>query len=204
MPSDTVTVFFTDRPERIAGNMARSRTASKSDPPNADISILEGKKLRQVVTVLDNPELKGDDLTYSVKILQGAAPAKAAGVSVFIDIIGRPLTPVSRRHHQSRQWANCSTGTQKSATNKSSSSWRRQNQRRAPSLNSRLGSMISSTASITNGRTRRLTCRSRRSAANPRVFGCGAFAEATVHLEGRRSVGGWITSICRNQVTTCP
>jgi hypothetical protein len=43
--------------------------------------------------VLDNPELKGDDLTYSVKILQGDAPAKAAGVSVFIDIIGRPLPP---------------------------------------------------------------------------------------------------------------
>ena len=36
------------------------------------------------------------------------------------------------------------------------------------------------------------------------VFGCGAFAEAAVHLEGRRPVGGWVTGICRNQVTTCP
>ena len=60
-----------------------------------DFSILEGKELRQVVAVLQNPELKGDDLTYTVKVLQGEMPAKGADVSVFIDIIGMPLTPVS-------------------------------------------------------------------------------------------------------------
>jgi hypothetical protein len=37
------------------------------------------------------------------------------------------------------------------------------------------------------------------------VFGCsGAFAEATVHMEGQRQVRGWVTGICSNQVTTCP
>jgi hypothetical protein len=88
---------------------AKARTASKSDPPNADISTLEGKELRQVVTVLDHPELKGDDLTYSVKILQGDVPAKAADVSVFIDVVGRPLTPLSfagvaRRSYRRAYW----------------------------------------------------------------------------------------------------
>jgi hypothetical protein len=39
--------------------------------------------------------LKGDDLVYTVKLLQGDMPAKGADVSVFIDIIGRPWTPVS-------------------------------------------------------------------------------------------------------------
>ena len=98
------TVFFSDRPERVAGNMTTARfipfwsqgkDSFKSNPPNADISILEGKELRQVVAVLENPELKGDDLTYTVKILQGDMPAKGADVSVFIDIIGRPFTPMS-------------------------------------------------------------------------------------------------------------
>jgi hypothetical protein len=99
-----VTIFFTDRPERIAGNMKTARfvpfwsegkDSFKSNPPNADVSIIEGEELRQIVAELQDPMLKGDDLTYTVKILQGDMPAKGADVSVFIDIIGRPWTPVS-------------------------------------------------------------------------------------------------------------
>ncbi len=45
--------------------------------------------------MLEDPVLKGTDLTYTIKVLQGDMPAKAADVSVFIDIIGMPLTPVS-------------------------------------------------------------------------------------------------------------
>lgn len=99
-----VTVFFSDRPERIAGNMKtaafvpfwrKGKDSFLSDPPNADISILEGDKLQQVVAVLEAPEMKGDSLTYTVKVLQGDMPAKGADVSVFIDVIGMPLTPLS-------------------------------------------------------------------------------------------------------------
>ena len=100
----STTLFFSDRPERIAGNMkttafvpfwSKGKDSFLSDPPNADISILEGDKLRQVVAVLQAPALKGDTLTYTVKVLQGEMPAKGADVSVFIDIIGMPLTPLS-------------------------------------------------------------------------------------------------------------
>jgi hypothetical protein len=99
-----VTVFFSDRPERIAGNMktaafvpfwSKGKDSFLSDPPNADISILEGDKLKQVVAVLQDPVLKGDSLTYIVKVLEGEMPAKGADVSVFIDVIGMPLTPLS-------------------------------------------------------------------------------------------------------------
>jgi hypothetical protein len=99
-----VTVFFSDRPERIAGNMrtadfvpfwSKGKDSFLSDPPNADISILEGKELRQVVAVLENPVLYGNDLTYTVKVLQGELPASGADVSVFIDVIGMPRTPMS-------------------------------------------------------------------------------------------------------------
>jgi hypothetical protein len=113
-----VTVYFTDRPERIAGNMKTSsfipfwsegKDSFKSNPPNADISLLEGKTLNQIVAELQDPLLIGDNLTYTVKILQGDMPAKAEDVSVFIDIIGRPLTPMSfagvaRRSYRRAYW----------------------------------------------------------------------------------------------------
>lgn len=98
------TLFFADRPERIAGNRktadfvpfwSEGKDSFLSDPPNADVSILEGKELRQVVVVLQDPALDGDDLSYTVKVLEGELPAEGADVSVFIDIIGMPLTPVS-------------------------------------------------------------------------------------------------------------
>lgn len=99
-----VTVFFTDRPERIAGNMNTTRfipfwsegkDSFKSDPPNADISIVEGKELKQTVVELQDPVLEGSNLTYTIKLLKGEMPAAGTDVAVFIDIIGRPLTPLS-------------------------------------------------------------------------------------------------------------
>ena len=56
---------------------------------------MEGEQLRQVVVVLRDPVLQGDNLIYTVKVVQGDVPAKGADVSVFIDIIGMPLTPLS-------------------------------------------------------------------------------------------------------------
>ena len=100
----STTLFFSDRPERIAGNMkttafvpfwSTGKDSFLSDPPNADVSIVEGDKLRQMVVVLQAPALKSDALTYTVKVLEGDVPAKGADVSVFIDIIGMPLTPLS-------------------------------------------------------------------------------------------------------------
>lgn len=99
-----ITLFFSDRPERIAGNMqtavfspfwAKGKNSFLSDPPNADLSILDGDVLRQVVVVLRDPALEGDNFTYNVKILKGDMPDKAADVSLFIDVVGMPATPVS-------------------------------------------------------------------------------------------------------------
>jgi len=114
----STTLFFSDRPERIAGNMkttafvpfwSTGKDSFLKDPPNADLSILEGDKLRQIVVVLQAPELKGDNLIYTVKVLQGDMPAKGADVSVFIDVIGMPRTPysyagVARRSYGRGYW----------------------------------------------------------------------------------------------------
>lgn len=98
------TLFFSDRPERIAGNMdtsafvpfwGKGKDSFLSDPPNADLSIIEAGKLQQVVVVLESPELNGNNLTYTVKLVGGDMPEKGSEVSVFIDIIGMPLTPLS-------------------------------------------------------------------------------------------------------------
>jgi hypothetical protein len=72
-----------------------------------DISILEGDRLRQIVAVLQDPALQDDNLTYTVKVVQGDMPATGSDVSVFIDIIGMPMTPMSfagvaRRHYGGR------------------------------------------------------------------------------------------------------
>ena len=99
-----VTLFFSDRPERIAGNMATAAfvpfwsegaDSFLSDPPNADLSIVEDGTLRQTVVVLRDPVLEGEDLHYTVRILEGEMPVLGESVSLFIDVIGMPLTPVS-------------------------------------------------------------------------------------------------------------
>jgi hypothetical protein len=99
-----ITLFFADRPERVAGNMktrafipfwSNGKDSFAKDPPNADISIIDGDTMQQVVAELQDPVLEGEVLRYKVKILQGDMPDKGADVSVFIDIIGVPRTPMS-------------------------------------------------------------------------------------------------------------
>ena len=99
-----VTIMFTDRPERIAGSMrtekfvpfwSTGKDSFSKDPPNADLSILEGNKLQQVVMTIRDPVLAGDNLVYTATVVEGKAPANGKDVSLFIDVIGMPLTPVS-------------------------------------------------------------------------------------------------------------
>jgi hypothetical protein len=99
------TVFFSDRPRRIAGHVATPEMLSLwsegqnsflKDPPNATLSAFtpDGQVVNTVV-VLRNPSLSGDRMTYDVTVTQGNVPANVDGASLFIDIIGMPLTPLS-------------------------------------------------------------------------------------------------------------
>ena len=99
-----VTLFFSDRPERVAGNMSTQKfvpfwsegtDSFLADPPNADLSIIEDGALHQVVVVLRDPVLEGEDLHYTVTIIDGVMPVLGEDVSLFIDVIGMPLTPLS-------------------------------------------------------------------------------------------------------------
>jgi hypothetical protein len=71
--------------------------------------LLEGNALKQIIVELQDPVLADDNLVYTVKLLQGDMPVQANDVSVFIDIIGRPLTPLSfagvaRRNYRRAYW----------------------------------------------------------------------------------------------------
>ncbi len=108
-----VTLFFSDRPERIAGNMSTARfvpfwsegsDSFLSDPPNADLSVVENGTLRQTVVVLRDPVLEGKNLHYTVDIIDGDMPVLGDEVSLFIDIIGMPATPLSVAGVRRRTW----------------------------------------------------------------------------------------------------
>ncbi|MBK1648766.1 hypothetical protein [Rhabdochromatium marinum] len=108
-----ITVLFSDRPERLAGHMATEAfvpfwsegdNSFEQDPPNADLAILEGKQDANIVLTLHEPRLEGPDLNYRVKVLEGQLPATGGAVSLFIDIIGRPLTPISFAGANRRMW----------------------------------------------------------------------------------------------------
>ncbi len=101
------TLFFSDRPVRIAGHYRTEEylqfwkagpDSFLKDPPNATLSAFQKGRdeLSDVVVTLRNPRVSGNDLTYDVVVISGALPAASAGpVSLFIDIIGLPFTPLS-------------------------------------------------------------------------------------------------------------
>ena len=100
------TLFFADRPERVVGHLhsrkfveqwGEGENSFADDPPNAVVSFLEdGDTVPEEVTVaLRDPQLDGDTLTYKVEVLDGTLPVSARPYSLFIDPIGRPLSPVS-------------------------------------------------------------------------------------------------------------
>ena len=98
------TLYFSDRPERIVGHVSTSKFVDhwgkgsdnfKADPPNATLAILDGDDAREAVVVLKDPQLKDGNLTYQVEVLDGKDDMTGGLCALFIDLIGRPLTPLS-------------------------------------------------------------------------------------------------------------
>lgn len=92
------TIFFSDRPERVAGKVLTAEFIShwdkgsdnfQSNPPNATLSILTDKGVSSVVVELTEPKLEKNTLSYKVRVLQGKMPSSFEEASLFIDILGR-------------------------------------------------------------------------------------------------------------------
>ena len=100
-------IVFADRPVRAAGHALTSVLLDEwnpsypdsfaADPPNATVSVFgdDDDTIRDAVVVLTNPVMQGADLVFDVRRLEGSLTGAAGPAAVFIDIIGRPLTPVS-------------------------------------------------------------------------------------------------------------
>jgi hypothetical protein len=100
------TLFFSDRPVRIAGHYRTDEylrfwkdgpDSFLTDPPNATLSVFDAGngELSDVVVTLRNPRVSGADLSYDITVIAGALPKATGPVSLFIDIIGMPWTPLS-------------------------------------------------------------------------------------------------------------
>ena len=100
------TLFFSDRPQRIVGHLSteefvetwgEGEDSFAEDPPNAVLSFLAKGETEPWNTVIEisDPLIAGSDLSYAAKVLEGSLPTAAAGCTLFIDPIGRPLSPVS-------------------------------------------------------------------------------------------------------------
>jgi hypothetical protein len=106
-------IVFADRPVRAAGHAMTAdiiaewgtatpgaQTADNAsfakDPPNATVSVFsKDGSVKDAVVVLKSPKLEGEKLTFNVQVLEGDLSGGDGAASIFIDIIGRPFTPMS-------------------------------------------------------------------------------------------------------------
>ena len=92
------TIFFSDRPERVTGQVRTSEFIGHwdkgsdnfaADPPNATLSIFGEEGVESAVVELTEPKLENNTLSYQVKVLEGKLPASFEESSLFIDLFGR-------------------------------------------------------------------------------------------------------------------
>lgn len=123
---DPKTLFFADRPDDIAGFLtfedfiqlvSEGPDSFEHNPPNASLMIFGDDTIEQVVVeITARPIVEGANLVYpSLNIIQGQIPAQGGANTLFIDVIGRPLSPTSvagvhRRHRRRRRRAVRSPG----------------------------------------------------------------------------------------------
>jgi hypothetical protein len=98
------TLFFSDRPDRVTGHITteefvdswgQGKNSFADDPPNAVLSIFHPDEVQDVVVVLKEPVMAIGEIAYRVEILDGEMPSEGGPSALFIDVIGRPLTPMS-------------------------------------------------------------------------------------------------------------
>lgn len=96
--------------------MSKGKDSFAEDPPNAVVSIANGDEFQDlVVTLSKKPSLNGDELVYSgIEIVEGDLPKSSGPGSIFIDVIGRPMTPgsIAGVHRRARRRAvrRCAAG----------------------------------------------------------------------------------------------
>ena len=113
------TLFFSDRPQRVVGHLGTAdfvglwgegENSFAQDPPNAVLAFLEpgDDAPEDAVVVLRDPATADGSISYAIEVLEGSVPSATGPVSLFIDPLGRPLSPgsvagVHRRRRRRRR-----------------------------------------------------------------------------------------------------
>ena len=92
------TLYFSDRPVRLAGHITMSiymeewkagdgRNDFSKDPPNATLSVYQPGHEDNALTVvtISKPVIDGNDLVYHYKLIEGDLPKSGAATALFID-----------------------------------------------------------------------------------------------------------------------
>ncbi len=112
------TLYFADRPDDVAGFLTYREYVElvytgpdnfEEEPPNATLLTIDGDRMIETVLELSaKPVMEGDDMMFSaVKLILGEPPAEGVRAVLFIDTVGRPMSPTSvagvhRRHRRRR------------------------------------------------------------------------------------------------------
>ncbi len=87
-------IYFTDRPNRIAGHISVSEFVElwnkgsdsfKADPPNATLSVLKKDGAKNVVVELMSVEQKSGSVVFKVSVLEGTTPGSFKTAALFSD-----------------------------------------------------------------------------------------------------------------------
>ncbi len=114
-PNDRL-IFFCDRPKHEAGFLtwdafidvvSTGENSFAENPPNAALSVIdkEGRVHELVLFLIDKPVRDAAKITFPVEYIIGTPSPIDGRVIMFIDPIGRPLSPTSvagvhRRHRR--------------------------------------------------------------------------------------------------------
>ena len=98
---DQQTLYFSDRPVRIAGHLTMPAYMDEwkagegpdsfgANPPNATLSVYEPGRKDNTLTVVEitHPVMEGKDLVYNYKLINGDMPKHGGATALFIDWIG--------------------------------------------------------------------------------------------------------------------
>ena len=89
-------LYFSDRPERIAGHMSVSKfiemwnkgsDSFKAEPPNATLSVLNKDGAKNAVVELMSAKQKSGSVVFKVVVLEGSIPGNFNAGSIFIDTV---------------------------------------------------------------------------------------------------------------------
>ncbi len=87
------TIFFSDRPYRLAGQIETTAFARfweadgtfAQSPPNAAVSVLGSADTQPAIVELTSATVSGDSIKYGIKVLAGTLPETGKNVALFVD-----------------------------------------------------------------------------------------------------------------------